>query len=356
MSLHITIFNLFVASCLFLANQLIASSSSTGMEVSVAVDTVGEVRANKDSKATDSLNIRESELTLYGPIDHIFDGILSMAAHKEDGVQRFEVHEGAISSSKLISRTNMRAGQFFLGMGRLNRVHRHDWPFIKAPKVFAKYFGSEGLLDSGIELSYLAPLDYYLDITSGVTNGWTFGHAHDEGKKPLTPTHYGRVGTFFDGGDTMALALGINFLGRTDAFGEKRDHWGLDAVAKGDILGYQYLLQTETWMRHFKPAHGETEETMGTYVFPQINISNTSKVGVLFDYYTILSHKDVSGKKISNSEYSIVPTLTYLSSEFASFKLAYNYSVNSEAGNHSQDHSIQLQTVFILGAHPAHDF
>ena len=164
-----------------------SATHGTGLSTAIAIDSVGTLKATKDDRATDDFDIREAELSMYAPIDYLFDGNLSLAAHKERGVFVFELHEAAISSNKLIPRTSFKLGKFFLGIGRLNRFHRHDWPFVSAPKVFSEYFGAEGVIDSGGELSYLLPTSFYLNVNMGVTNGWVYGHSHNEGKKPKLP-------------------------------------------------------------------------------------------------------------------------------------------------------------------------
>ena len=101
-----------------------------------------------------------------------------------------------------------------------------------------------------------------------------------------------------------------------------------------------------------------------------MSLNHSLKAGVRFDYYTKLAsdshvHDDDHGHdhdhehghhNNDHTEYAFVPTLTYEASEFASFKLAYTHSVKTEDNKTTNDQSLQLQTVFILGAHPAHDF
>src|SRR5690606_7614345 len=77
-------------------------------------------------------------------------------------------------------------------------VHRHDWPFISAPKVHSEFFDQEGVADSGLEYSVLLPTPFFLDLTLGATNGWTYGHAHTEGTKPRQPNQYVRLATYTD--------------------------------------------------------------------------------------------------------------------------------------------------------------
>ncbi len=343
--------------------SLLAASDGGGLQTAIAVDAVGAFKADKDSAARDSFDIREAELTFYAPIDHIFDGKLSLAAHRESGVSLFEVHEATIGSSKLIPHSSFRIGQYFLGIGRLNRFHRHDWLFISAPKVYQEFFGNnglntEGVLDSGAEYSFLVPSSLFINITAGVTNGWVYGHAHDEGDKPKQPTHYVRVSTFLEPSDDIGVALGANYLSRKSADGTEMTLYGIDGISKWSAGSYNmFLIQGEAWQRQQQLEQGSKDVAMGSYLFPQYGFSKNLSVGCRFDYYTVTSLKDATGRKVHNADYAVVLTLTYKTSEFMTFKLDYNHETSTQAGQDDKTNRIiEFQTTFILGAHPAHDF
>lgn len=347
----------FVLAWIFGATSLLADDG-TGLKTSVSVDMVGDFRVVEDDTASNRFDVREAEILLYAPIDHLFDGLLSAAAHREGGVSMFEVHEAVFSSSKLIPRSRFRLGQFFLGVGRLNRSHRHEWPFIFAPKVQQEFFGIEGALDSGGEYSFLTPLPFFLELTVGVSNGWTYGHAHNEGRKPRTPTHYGRIETYRSLPGKGGAQTGFNFLSRTTAQGDKTTLLGIDLTTKwrsGAILNV--LMQGEAWLRVKKPLASEEERTLGAYLFPQYALSSQIQVGVLLDYFTVLTLKDIAGGKIANSENRLVPSITYKPSEFSSLRLAYDWSLAKQDGQpDKKKQAIQTQATFMIGAHPAHDF
>lgn len=330
---------------------------NTGMKVSASVDIQGSSKVSGESDAENRIDVREAEILIYGPVDHVFDGLLSLAAHKEEGASLFEVHEAFLSSSKLVPRSTIKVGTFFLGVGRLNRIHRHEWPFISAPKVHALFFGKEGVLDSGFEYSYVAPLPFYLDLTLGVTNGWVYGHSHNGGQKPKSPTHYMRAGTYsalFGGG----VQTGLNVLSRTAADGEKMVLTGIDFVAKwrdGETL--TTLLQSEAWLRTRNVSKGDEERVFGAYLLPQYAISSSVFLGTRFDYYSILSLKDVAVQPIGNREIAVVPTITYKVSEFSMLRMAYSYVSSKQDGKEEQkSQKIEVQATFMMGAHPAHDF
>jgi len=334
------------------------AQDASGLKISAAVDLVGSYRADQKSSADDSFNAREAEIILTAPIDPKFDGVLSFAAHREDGEAVAELHEAFIKTSRLIPRSNLRVGQFFLGLGRLNRMHRHEWPIVVAPKVHSEFFGEEGALDSGIEYSYLAPLPFYLETTLGVTNGFAYGHSHDEGEKPKKPTHYGRVSTYFELPGNGGAQTALNYLSRTDAQGKVMTLTGLDFTAKWREAGVlNFLFQSEIWHRTLAPQGADAEETLGAYVLPQYALDSQFFLGLLVDYYTVLSLKDAIGQSVDNTVIGVVPTLTYKASEFSTLRLAYNHSsFQREDQDDVTENRVELQANFTIGAHPAHDF
>ena len=113
------------------------ASDSGGLKTTVAVDLVGSFPLEEETAAVqyqsnESFKLRSAEFGFYAPIDPRFDGVLSFAAHPE-GSQAYgqpEVHEAYVSTNKIVDGMRFKLGQFFLGVGRINQVHQHDWPFI----------------------------------------------------------------------------------------------------------------------------------------------------------------------------------------------------------------------------------
>ncbi len=341
-----------------LSSSLVRGDDGSGIKFGANADIVGSFRVINDSPASQQLQVREAELMLYSPVDHLFDGRISLAAHQESGEAVFEIHEAFFGSSKLIPRSRFRVGQFFLGIGRLNQFHRHDWAFVSAPRVHRAFFAEEAAIDSGVEYSWLTPLPFYLDVTMGVTNGFVFGHSHTAGNKPILPTHYLRLETFV-GQSTGGVQLGLNYLGRKTDSRIRTHLMGVDATMKWkDDDGWPYLIQSEVWYRVQKPDNTDASRQMGFYIFPSVPIfAPNLSLGVRFDYFTTYGIKDILGDPVSSYEYSVVPTLTYKSSEFATFRLAFNMMQNRLGGTlSSRDQSVEAQAVVILGAHPAHEF
>nr|BFD68458.1 hypothetical protein HAGR004_34800 [Bdellovibrio sp. HAGR004] len=334
------------------------------MQSAAALDLVAPLHF--EDSAENKLDVRSAELIFFGPLDPTFDATLNIAAHNEEGEFVAEVHEAYLGSSKLIPNSRFRAGKFFLGVGKLNQTHRHDWAFISAPRVQSDFFGEEGVADTGAEFSTLLPTDAYWDITVGVTNGYTFGThehhdepGHEESERPHVPTHYLHAVNFVDMGERGALQWGANYLGRTDAEELQTQLYGLDFVfKKTEGKTTQLLVQSEIWYRNQSGPGHETKEEVGAYVFPQTALSERIFLGLRMDLFSELNRTSLSdGSKQGNLNYAAVPTLTFKNSEFSLLRVAYTYDNQTYQGESDTiNQKLELQWVAILGAHPAHSF
>ncbi len=331
---------------------------ATGLQISVAGDLVAERGLSDDSNALERLSPRAFELMFYAPVDHKFDAVASATAHDERGELFFETHELWIGSSKIIPRGRFRIGQMFPAFGRLQRFHQHDWPFVAAPEVHTRFFDDEGIIDTGVEISYLLPTSRFVELTLGATSGWTFGHTHNEGAKPDIPTHYSRLATSFAVGTLGDAELGFNYVGRTSFENTETQILGLDFVAKRrEARTLKYLLQSETWYREETRDPGGTERSLGGYLYAQYGFNLRWQLGLRLDGFTVQSQRDALGRSEDNLNFAWVPTLTYRSSEFATFRIAYNDQRDTVNGRTvDRDRFLQFQAIFILGAHPAHTF
>lgn len=332
------------------------SQDRNGMQTSVAVDLIGAF-AKDAADANNRFEPRSIDMLFHAPIDHMFTGTMSVAAHREDGEALVELHEAFLSSTSLLPGLKVHAGQFFLGIGRLNRFHQHEWPFITTPIVHERFLGTEGVIDSGVEFSYLLPLPFYLDITGGVTNGYTYGHSHDEGERPLSPTHYSHIKSFFSLGE-VDFQPGLSYLRRVSAEKTAMQLLGIDLVAKkraGKILSF--LFQSEIWQRRLKQVSSDAEIATGAYVYPQFGFDLGIELGLRLDYFTVNSLKNALGEKFQNSETALTPLISYRPSEFSCLRLGYSVTQMEREGEDTQTSEVfEFQITYLLGAHPAHDF
>lgn len=133
---------------------------------------------------------------------------------------------------------------------------------------------------------------------------------------------------------------------------------GVDLTSKfKENTMLQFFLQSEFWYRIESPRGGGTKRAMGFYVFPQYYFGENIFAGVRVDYFTNIALPDATGATSKNFDLSLVPTITYKPSEFSTFRLVYNHHFNYLVDKFGDSQKyIELQAIFILGAHPAHDF
>ncbi len=350
-----------IVTCLLLclSRSAYGDMLGTGLEISVSGDLVYDQGVNSGSKADEKLRMRGAEIMLYAPIDHKFEGVLSAAAHDENEETVFELHELFMSSSKLIPRSTLKAGQYFLGIGRLNRFHQHDWPFTRAPKVHRSFFAEEGVFDAGLEYGLVIPTKQVLNLTAGVTSGYRFGHSHTAGSKPRAPTHYGRLSSFFPFSSLSGLEVGGSYLGRTDAQGNELRLVGLDVTGKKrKARQVKYLLQSEAWYKSELSAANVRTEQVGLYVFNEFGLGQQTSVGFRLDGFKDLSKRNaLTQKKLNNVSYGSLGQFTYSPSEFSKLRATVSHEFQREEGKTTEeDTRVSLQLIFIIGSHPAHAF
>jgi len=127
--------------------------------------------------------------------------------------------------------------------------------------------------------------------------------------------------------------------------------FGLDVVAKQrEGRRIPYFFQGEAWYRARSDRDGNSDATLGFYLFPQIGLGDFLSFGVRFDGYAPL-------EPTAGLEWALAPTLSYRLSEFSVLRAAFTASRGDIGGVETSNSQVaELQAVFILGAHPAHDF
>lgn len=337
------------------------AADNGGINISGAADMIYEQGLNKSSTAKEKLEMRSAELTLYSPIDHNFNGVISLTSHNHEGENNFELHELYVENTTLIPRSTIKVGKFFLGLGRLNRFHRHDWYFTNTPLVNNSFFAEEAAFDSGAEYNYLLPTETILNLTLGVTIGDDFSHEHDheeeeeghneENEKAKYPTHYLRLSHFKEFSTTKGMETGFNILRKKNAHGEEQTLLGLDYLLKNRVgKRNEFILQSEIWFRASEEESVKTEE-LGAYIFNEYAVLDSSAIGYRLD---ILKNLTSTTEQV---DYSVTGQYTFNSSEFSKLRGSISHGFTRSFGNTlNKDTKALLQLVFILGSHPAHVF
>lgn len=342
-----------VSAALFFMTAAAVAQHGVEIQTQAAADMVGEFRNTDESKAADSIGVRGVELLLHAELNQLTKARINFAAHSHDGESQVMLHEALIDCTGFLPDSRLRLGQFFLGFGLLNKTHTHDWLFVDAPYYYQRFFGSEGVADTGAEVKLLQVASLPIEVTLGVSNGRTFDDPHAEGAKPAQPTQYLRIGNALSKNAKDEHSLGANIIRRRDSEGTDFLYYGVDADLNWYNGAYTvFLLQGEAWLRMSKPKLGETERLFGAFIYPEYGFSETWQIGLRGDYYRDISLKDAAGDFIENYNTAVVPTVSYSPQEELIFRAAFRHQVDHKKDLATTvDQAWLVQSVFMFGAH-----
>lgn len=174
-------------------------------------DSPGQLGAHDPSKT--GFNLQQLELHMDANVDPFF----RMDANIVFAQFGVEVEEAFLTTLALPGSLQVRAGQFLTRMGRLNPTHPHAWSFADQPLVNGKFLGGEGSRGLGVELSWLAPLPWYVHWVASATEAGgeccarSFYGGDDLGTDgPEDLLYTARLEQFFDPSDDWSILTGTS--------------------------------------------------------------------------------------------------------------------------------------------------
>lgn len=120
--------------------------------------------------AREGFGVGESELIASANADPYFYGQLTAAVHQDEGETEFELEEAFFDTLALPAGFTLRGGRFFSGVGYLNSRHAHTWDFADATLPQRAFLGNN-FFDDGLQLRYLAPTPFLLELGAEVLRG-----------------------------------------------------------------------------------------------------------------------------------------------------------------------------------------
>ena len=119
---------------------------------------------------TRGFSLAESELDFAASIDPWLRGAANVSLHADNSVS---VEEAFVQTTSLGNGFALKAGRFFSGIGYLNQKHAHTWDFVDNPLAYQAMLGTQ-YGDDGLQLTWLPPLDQYLELGLELGRGRSF--------------------------------------------------------------------------------------------------------------------------------------------------------------------------------------
>jgi len=337
---------------------------------------------------SEGFGLGHGELVMSSNIDDRFFGKLTLAIADHDGATEIELEEAFIETTGLSYGLTVKAGRFFSDIGYLNNQHTHAWDFIDAPLIYRGLFGNQ-LIDDGLQLRWLAPTDFYIQLGAEFGRGERFpsGGASNDGKG--TQLLFAEFGG--DVGDSHSWQLGLSHwsaevVGRqsdahahggateTPSFTGDSDISVIDIVWKwapqGNYSQRHLTLQFEYFQREeigdveligSNPLETTTYDGKqdGGYAQVVYQFMPRWQAGLRYDQIeadnrgsddAILGEAGLDNEGHTPKRTSIM--LEHNHSEFSLVRLQFNKDESYE----NSDDQVYLQYVMSLGAHGAHRF
>jgi hypothetical protein len=156
---------------------------------------------------TGGVTLQELELGFQSTVDPYFSANVYLTIPNLEGI---EVEEAYATTSSLPAGLQIKAGVFRSSAGRQNEQHLHVQDFSRRPLVNAAYLGTDGLRPPGAQLSWLAPVPFFLRIAAEVLSVAPGSSATFGGALRSAPAYLASAKAFVPFSESWSLYFGLS--------------------------------------------------------------------------------------------------------------------------------------------------
>jgi hypothetical protein len=315
-------------------------------------------------------SLKTGELFISAPIDPFLRGYAAINGTSDEG---FDIEEAALITTALPWNFTVKGGRFHADVGRLPHWHDEALPFVDRPPSIDRIIGGESGSE-GVEVSWLAPIEHYIDLTGGLydtVGAERLGDLNDNGfagRRDFSElTMLARPHTYYDITDTLNAELGATWVGVPQE--HQRNLYGVDltlrhqpgtsGVYQGLVIGSEWYWNQELVTGDVLLDDGVTVVTVrdrpnrkGGYAYAEAFFDRRFSVGTRFDYSEALEEiVDLARTNDTDLARTGSAFVTWMPSEFQRLRFQFDTTWGDQPTN--QRYTIQW-TAF-LGSH-SHGF
>jgi hypothetical protein len=335
----------------------------------------------------EGFSLGETEINISANVDDKFTAWLTTSLGVESGETFIELEEAWIETMTLPAGLSLRMGRFFSNIGYLNDVHSHNWDFADSPLPYQTFLAGH-YIDDGLQLRWLAPTDFFLELGAEITRGESYpaGGASNSGFGSYTL----HALTGGDVGNSHSWQAGLSYLkaeaedresGGSHGHEHDDEHNDEPLIFNGDtdlmiaelvwkwspngnwrqqnfVFQAEYLWRNEDGdytLHDSEPLPYDTDQ-QGWYLQAVYQPIPRWRIGIRYDRLS----SDYQGDAYIDTplmlaardprRYSLM--VDWSNSEFSRLRLQYTLD---QAGE-EDDNQWGLQYIFSIGAHGAHSF
>jgi hypothetical protein len=324
-------------------------------------------------RGPEGLSLGESEVVFSANIDDKFYGFFDVSFDQDD----IGVEEAYFSTLSMPFGLGVKGGKFLSSIGYHNDRHPHSWDFVDAPLVYDAMLDG-ALSDAGLQISWIAPTDQYLELGAEIFRGDAYPAAGAENNGFGTTSVFAKFAGDLD--ESNSWKAGVSYLraesnGRESEFGSmgtfsfdgSSDLVVADFVWKWAPLGNfrerNFTFQAEYMHRHESgplasaaSAGRYRSDQDGFYVQGVYQFMPRWRVGAR--YGELWSDDRVNGSlsgtlgQDGSSPRRVSAMVDFSNSEFSRLRLQYSFA----SGGLGDDSLVYLQYIMSIGSHGAHTF
>jgi hypothetical protein len=331
------------------APQQPRSTISVNPDIGVIGDFQGSYISKGDRNYDMYLN--ETELSLQAVVDPYIRADFFISFGRDPATNKYgvEVEEGYLTTLSLPAKLQLKAGKFREAVGRLNTIHPHALPFVDLPNAYVNYFGTEGLNDEGVSLSWLVPNKaFYQELVFQATSGYTDAPSFYRSENNHL-IYLGHLKNFFTINDNTTLELGLTGISGPN------DSSRITNIAAADLT-YKWkpvqmnTYKSVTWQSEFfySNAHytNNSMNSFGLYSYLEYQLAKRWFLTGRYDY----AQKPYN-KSIVEQAYSL--TAGWYATEFSKIEVE---AKTTDDNIEPRYYQAWLRWIFVIGAHGAHQY
>ncbi len=108
--------------------------------------------------AEQGFNLSSAEIVLSASVDNYFDANTQIVVDSDGNV---ELEEAWFQTRSLPYGLKIKGGKFLSDIGYVNNQHPHNWDFTDQNLAYLSLLGDHGLLDTGVQVTWLPDWDHY---------------------------------------------------------------------------------------------------------------------------------------------------------------------------------------------------
>jgi hypothetical protein len=301
-----------------------------------------------------ALTLGETELNLDAALNPYFKGAFVLAIDGEGGIEVEEAYAAMVRG--LPFNLALKAGKYRLNFGKLNQAHPHAYPFLRSPRVLspevAKLLpGEESFNDIAMEASALVPVmeNWAVTISADALEGNSF-HPGETAISHAGLAHASN--SILAGPATLDLGMSFTRGENNVTFNTQTSLCGIDAKMK--IAGspvYTLTVGSEYLYKLSETADSDgvksRDDRYGFYIYADNRIFSRYNAGLLYEQY----QNPDSHTAIDRAIKPFIGFAVLEESTLVRASWEYFMSANSQKTN-----TVELQFLFSMGPHKAHQF